>query len=210
MLHHLLPAHVNSKKQCLLRIVGSIARVCCCLRRQVAKGWAEACCATYGLSKLYSERSLSVWAMNMQVKNPAPIHVILGEVQNVVAAMRVNSRWASSSRLVRYLVIFLLLESLTYHLSLRRRTPKALYCKDSKIWAPHSTKLQVCWLAKEKLRISDPLSITMLPIDISELDTLTYLKPFLAVIRSEETSGPITGVALSSIHKFLSYGFIRK
>lgn len=50
----------------------------------------------------------------------------------------------------------------------------------------------------------------MLPIDISELDTLTYLKPFLAVIRSEETSGPITGVALSSIHKFLSYGFIRK
>jgi len=53
--------------------------------------------------------------MNMQVQNPAPIHVILGEVQNVVAAMRVNSRWASSSRLVRYLVIFLLLESLTYH-----------------------------------------------------------------------------------------------
>lgn len=40
--------------------------------------------------------------------------------------------------------------------------------------------------------------------DISTLDILVYLKPFLSVIRSEETSGPITGVALSSIDKFLN------
>ena len=32
-----------------------------------------------------------------------------------------------------------------------------------------------------------------------------FLGPFLEVIRSEDTSGPITGLALSSLNKFLSY-----
>ncbi|CAM9783417.1 unnamed protein product, partial [Laminaria digitata] len=37
-----------------------------------------------------------------------------------------------------------------------------------------------------------------------------YLLPFLAVVESPATTGPMTGVALSSLHKFLLYGFIRK
>lgn len=37
---------------------------------------------------------------------------------------------------------------------------------------------------------------------------MDYLKPFLNVIHSEETSGPIKGAALSSIDKFLTYGFL--
>jgi golgi-specific brefeldin A-resistance guanine nucleotide exchange factor 1 len=44
--------------------------------------------------------------------------------------------------------------------------------------------------------------------DLKQMDTLVYVEPFLEVIRSEETSGPITGVALSSMNKFLR-GFIR-
>ncbi|OAV97389.1 hypothetical protein, variant [Puccinia triticina 1-1 BBBD Race 1] len=44
--------------------------------------------------------------------------------------------------------------------------------------------------------------------DISQLDALTLLSPFLAVIRSNETNGPITALALSSIDKFLTYSFI--
>ncbi len=35
-----------------------------------------------------------------------------------------------------------------------------------------------------------------------------FLSPFLEVIRSEDTTGPITGLALTSINKFLSYGLI--
>lgn len=35
-----------------------------------------------------------------------------------------------------------------------------------------------------------------------------FLGPFLDVIRSEETTGPITCLALSTINKFLSYGLI--
>jgi len=44
--------------------------------------------------------------------------------------------------------------------------------------------------------------------DLAEIDANVYLGPFLEVIRSEDTAGPITGVALSSINKFLCYGLI--
>ena len=35
------------------------------------------------------------------------------------------------------------------------------------------------------------------------MEPLTYLEPFLEVIRSPETSGPITGVALTSVRRLL-------
>jgi hypothetical protein len=44
--------------------------------------------------------------------------------------------------------------------------------------------------------------------DLKDFDTMVWLRPFLDVIESAETSGPITGVALSSLSKFLLYGFI--
>jgi len=43
-----------------------------------------------------------------------------------------------------------------------------------------------------------------------EVDTVHYLQPFVDIVTSHHTSGPITGAALSSIHKFLLYGFISK
>ncbi|KAK9505516.1 hypothetical protein O3M35_009555 [Rhynocoris fuscipes] len=44
--------------------------------------------------------------------------------------------------------------------------------------------------------------------DLRELDPNHVMGPFLEVIRSEETTGPVTSLALSSINKFLSYGLI--
>lgn len=44
--------------------------------------------------------------------------------------------------------------------------------------------------------------------DLYQLDALTLLSPFLAVIRSSDTTGPITAIALSSIDKFLTYSLI--
>lgn len=47
--------------------------------------------------------------------------------------------------------------------------------------------------------------------DITDLrmrDPLTFLEPFLKVIRSEETTGPVTSLALAAVNKFLSYGII--
>ncbi|XP_046405240.1 Golgi-specific brefeldin A-resistance guanine nucleotide exchange factor 1 isoform X2 [Ischnura elegans] len=44
--------------------------------------------------------------------------------------------------------------------------------------------------------------------DLMELEPNHFLGPFLEVIRSEETTGPVTCAALASVDKFISYGLI--
>lgn len=44
--------------------------------------------------------------------------------------------------------------------------------------------------------------------DLRNIDALTLLYPFLEVVRSPDTSGPITATALSSIDKFLTYSIL--
>ncbi|KAH9131937.1 hypothetical protein LEN26_007558 [Aphanomyces euteiches] len=45
-------------------------------------------------------------------------------------------------------------------------------------------------------------------IDLSDVDTLNVLEPFVHVVESEKTSGIITGAAISSLNKFLLYGLV--
>ena len=47
-------------------------------------------------------------------------------------------------------------------------------------------------------------------IEVEDLDALLLLNPFLEVIRSGNTTGPIAGTALGSIEKFLHYGIVGK
>ncbi len=42
------------------------------------------------------------------------------------------------------------------------------------------------------------------------IQCLLFSGPFLEVIRSEETTGPVMNLALSSVFKFLCYGLIGK
>ncbi|XP_018083084.1 Golgi-specific brefeldin A-resistance guanine nucleotide exchange factor 1 isoform X4 [Xenopus laevis] len=44
--------------------------------------------------------------------------------------------------------------------------------------------------------------------ELSEIEPNVFLRPFLEVIRSEDTTGPITGLALTSVNKFLSNALI--
>ncbi|CAG9864708.1 unnamed protein product [Phyllotreta striolata] len=44
--------------------------------------------------------------------------------------------------------------------------------------------------------------------DLGYVEPNTFLAPFLNVIRSEETTGPVTSLALSAVNKFLSYGLL--
>lgn len=44
--------------------------------------------------------------------------------------------------------------------------------------------------------------------DLSDIEPSVYFGPFLEVIRFEDTSGVVTGQALASVNKFLSYGLI--
>ena len=50
----------------------------------------------------------------------------------------------------------------------------------------------------------------VVPLGLYEMAPNEFLGPFLEVIRSEDTTGPITGLALTSINKFLAYGLIGK
>ncbi|XP_053291723.1 Golgi-specific brefeldin A-resistance guanine nucleotide exchange factor 1 isoform X2 [Pleuronectes platessa] len=44
--------------------------------------------------------------------------------------------------------------------------------------------------------------------ELSDIEPNIFLRPFLEVVRSEDTTGPITGLALTSVNKFLSYGLL--
>ena len=44
--------------------------------------------------------------------------------------------------------------------------------------------------------------------NLTECSPIEFLLPFLEVIQCEDLEGPITGLALSTVNKFLSYGLI--
>ncbi|XP_062422620.1 Golgi-specific brefeldin A-resistance guanine nucleotide exchange factor 1 isoform X3 [Pungitius pungitius] len=44
--------------------------------------------------------------------------------------------------------------------------------------------------------------------ELCDVEPNVFLRPFLEVVRSEDTTGPITGLALTSVNKFLCYGLI--
>mmetsp|Transcript_5377 Transcript_5377/g.12984 ORF Transcript_5377/g.12984 Transcript_5377/m.12984 type:complete len:1528 (-) Transcript_5377:74-4657(-) len=44
--------------------------------------------------------------------------------------------------------------------------------------------------------------------ELQDFDTVAYLRPFLEVIQSEKTDGPVTAVALAAVNKFVSFGLI--
>uniref|UniRef100_A0A3P8UJW0 Golgi-specific brefeldin A-resistance guanine nucleotide exchange factor 1 n=1 Tax=Cynoglossus semilaevis TaxID=244447 RepID=A0A3P8UJW0_CYNSE len=44
--------------------------------------------------------------------------------------------------------------------------------------------------------------------ELSDVEPNIFLRPFLEVVRSEDTTGPITGLALTSVNNVLSYGLI--
>jgi len=47
-------------------------------------------------------------------------------------------------------------------------------------------------------------------VDLDEISPNEFMTPFLEVVRSEDTTGPITGLALTSVNKFISYGLVGK
>lgn len=83
-----------------------------------------------------------------------------------------------------------------------------LYLKTHNPWN-HVTSHHVKYTYFE-LFVCLNLTYCLIFVDLSELAPNEFLSPFLDVIRSEDTTGPITGLALTSINKFLSYGLIGK
>ncbi|CAL4066490.1 unnamed protein product [Meganyctiphanes norvegica] len=73
-------------------------------------------------------------------------------------------------------------------------------------WSSH----QLIDADKDPLVIKlEELSATITALNPDDtLDCNTFLDPFLAVIRSEDTTGPVTKIALASVNRILNYGLI--
>ena len=56
----------------------------------------------------------------------------------------------------------------------------------------------------------DLIQLLCWTVDWSVVDPMDYLTPFMEVIRSPETSGPITGAALTAVSRFLDAYVIGK
>ena len=56
-------------------------------------------------------------------------------------------------------------------------------------------------------KVMDTLNSTT---DLLHLDVMVFLRPFCEIIQSDDTTGPITGMAIASLDKFLAYGLIGK
>nr|CAI5834185.1 unnamed protein product [Callosobruchus analis] len=72
-------------------------------------------------------------------------------------------------------------------------------------WSSHSYQEDEDGLVKGLQELKEVLNGVD---DLSLVEPNTFLTPFLNVIRSEETTGPITSLALSAVNKFLNYGII--
>lgn len=46
--------------------------------------------------------------------------------------------------------------------------------------------------------------------DLRTLDVMVFLRPFCEIIQADFTTGPVTGMAIASLDRFLSYGLIGK
>ncbi|KAI9494797.1 hypothetical protein BDB00DRAFT_817115 [Zychaea mexicana] len=116
--------------------------------------------------------------------------LVHAEIIAVTSAMRKNARWSGMN------VNGLNMGGLGMSMGLRKGQANAK--------EPH-TRNQENPLMKGFTNLREYLGTLE---DVSELDALVLLNPFLEVIRSGNTTGPIAGTALGSIEKFLHYGIV--
>ncbi|XP_076275076.1 sec7 domain-containing protein garz isoform X2 [Rhynchophorus ferrugineus] len=73
-------------------------------------------------------------------------------------------------------------------------------------WSSHSYQDEEADLLMKNFQELKDILIKIDDLRLIEPDV--FLSPFLDVIRSEETTGPVTSLALAAVNKFLSYGLI--
>jgi len=147
-------------------------------------------------------------------------NIIHGEIVAVTSAMRRNSRWAGSS-----ISPFVPLANLAdrtnsasspmiglRNLKNGQEEPSNMSKNNNSNSNPNNNSLAGSSYSHIRGGLMAGFASLIMVLrdcqDLSQLDALTLLSPFLAVVRSNETNGPITALALSSIDKFLTYSFI--
>ncbi|KAI1297610.1 GDP/GTP exchange factor for ARF [Mortierella claussenii] len=118
-------------------------------------------------------------------------HLVHAEIISVTSAMRRNSRWSGMS------VSGLSMGSLGMNMGLRGR-------ENQKDGTYHNQESPLM------VGFNDLRSRLAATAAAKDMDAVALLEPFLEVIQSGDTNGPITGAALSSVEKFLMYRVINR
>ncbi|KAI0306765.1 hypothetical protein B0F90DRAFT_1808381 [Multifurca ochricompacta] len=123
-----------------------------------------------------------------------PEHIIYSEVLAVTFVMRKNSRWSSSTQ-----TFYARDSALASNLGLRRPGP------NSAVTPQLGSREEDLMSGFEQLKraLRSAQDITVIPL-------ADILAPFLAIIRSPLSTGPITSAALSALHSFFSCGIFSK
>ncbi|GAA5820135.1 hypothetical protein JCM3770_005386 [Rhodotorula araucariae] len=134
-----------------------------------------------------------------------PTHVIHAEILAVTSAMRKNQRWASAAYAAYpYLGGSNRLNG-SQGVGGSGTSPSSSLFKGKEAAQRGGRHAEALGLmggfAELKMRLRDL-------DDPSSLDAVSLLHPFLEVVRSPETSGPITATALASIDKFITYSIL--
>lgn len=82
-----------------------------------------------------------------------------------------------------------------------------MYFHELRIIFFHTQEGQQDPLIRGLHKIQATLNLTA---ELRNLDVMVFLQPFCDIIQSDDTTGPITGMAIASLDRFLSYGLIGK
>ncbi|KAI0282184.1 Sec7-like domain protein [Russula aff. rugulosa BPL654] len=121
-------------------------------------------------------------------------HIIYSEILSVTSVMRKNSRWSSSMH-----TYYTKDSALASNLGLRR--PGSNTVPTPQQGSREEDLMSGFEELKRSLRSAQ---------DISSISLTDILAPFLSIIRSPLSTGPITSAALSALHSFFSCGLFLK
>ncbi|KAI0256486.1 Sec7-domain-containing protein [Lactifluus subvellereus] len=121
-------------------------------------------------------------------------HTIYSEILSVTSIMRKNSRWSSSMQ-----TFYTKDSALASNLGLRR--PGSNNVSTPQQGSREEDLMSGFEELKRALRSVQ---------DVSSIPIADILAPFLAIIRSPLSTGPITSAALSALHSFFTYGLFTK
>ncbi|AOA61603.1 ARF guanine-nucleotide exchange factor 2 [Komagataella phaffii CBS 7435] len=143
--------------------------------------------------------------MSIQVDGQS---LIINDCVSIAAAMRRGSRWSEQ----RNIGVAAILGGQFGSDGLFADSDSILGSRASKQGKIHSHNSS----SASKFKSDDPLLSGLIQLrsmlintnSISEVDSLTLLQPFLMVVKSPETSGYVTSLALTTLHKVLRYSLL--
>ena len=135
-------------------------------------------------------------------------HLVQAEIMAVTSAMRKNARWSNSSS-----YLYFRKNALADNMGLRRGSYEkpATENREADLMGGFDELKREIRQNQGRVTGSGPLNMQshhQSHGDVRQLQLPALLSPFLSLIRSPLSTGPITSTVLSSLHTFFVYGLI--